>query len=188
VCSTFVMALLSVTPVSAAVPACPLASDALVAQAVGTSVHGGIMTDFVSDNPLDTGPDKTVCWWDTDGDTSITLSRQTNAFGPGGAANPTELAHGLFRVPDAARDEVDALNQAGVSDIHVPNYSLTTASGLGDDAVWVFQNDPTLNVASGGYIVRRGADALIFGIIGSDESAAQTEAAALAQAVLSTPT
>ena len=87
--SAFVMALGSATRVSAAVPACPLAADAVVAQAVGASVHGGIMTDFVSDTPLDTGPDKTVCWWDTDLDTSVTLSRQSNAFGPGGAANPT---------------------------------------------------------------------------------------------------
>jgi hypothetical protein len=166
------------------VPTCPLASDAVVARAVGASVHGGIMTDFVSDTPLDTGPDKTVCWWDTDQDTSVTLSRQTNAFGPGGAANPTELAQSLFRVPDAARDEVDALNQSGVSDIHVPNYSLTTASGLGDDAVWVYQNDPTINVPSGGFIVRRGADALIVGIIGQDESGSRTAAAALAQALL----
>jgi len=144
------------------------------------------MTDLVSDTPLDTGPDKTVCWWDTDGNTSVTLSRQTNAFGPGGAATPAELAKSLFRVPDEARTEVDALNQAGVSDVHVPNYTLTTASGIGDAAVWVFQNDPSINVASGGFVVQRGTDAIIFGIIGPDEPEAKSQATAFANAVLTT--
>ena len=65
----------------------------------------------------------------------------------------------LFRVPDEARAEVDALRAAGVSDVQVPNYQLTSASGLGDAAVWVYQNDPSLNVPSGGFIVQRGVDA-----------------------------
>lgn len=172
------------TPVSAAVPACPLASDALVAQAVGSAVHGGIMTDFISDNPLDTGPDKTVCWWDTEANTSVTLSRQTNAFGPDGAATPAELAQSLFRVPDEARSEVDALHQAGVSDVQLPNYSLAAASGVGDAAVWVFQKDPSINVASGGFVVQSGMDAIIVGIIGPDEPEARTQATAFVQALL----
>ena len=89
------MALFAVLPSAtalAAPPPCLIAADTVVAQAVGEPVHGGIMTDFISDNPQDTGPDKTVCWWDTDSDATVTLSRQINAFGPGGAATPTELA------------------------------------------------------------------------------------------------
>jgi hypothetical protein len=144
--------------------------------------HDGLL----SDTPLDTGPDKTACWWNTDGNTSVTLSRQTNAFGPGGAVTPAELAQSLFPVPDEARTEVDALNQAGVSDVHVPNYTLTAASGIGDAALWVFQKDPSINVASGGFVVDRGADAIVFGIAGPDEPEAKSQATAFANAVLTT--
>jgi hypothetical protein len=177
---------LSTVPASAAPPPCPVAADALVAQALGEPVHGGIMTDFISDKPMDTGPDKTVCWWDTDSEATVTLSVQTNAYGPGGAATPAELAQSLFRVPDAARAEVDALRAAGVSDIQVPNYQLTGASGIGDAAVWVYQNDPTLNVPSGGFVVQHGADAYVFGVIGQVEADARPRATALAQAVMAT--
>ena len=134
-------------------PACPLTSESVVAQVVGSPVHGGILTDFVNDTPLDTGPDKTVCWWDTDGNTSVTLSRQTNAFGPGGATTPA---------------------------------ALTTASGIGDAAAWVFQRDPSINVASGGFVVQRGTDAIVFGMIGPDEPEAKSQATAFANAVLTT--
>jgi hypothetical protein len=180
--------LVAVTPASAAAPACPLAPDALVAQAVGSPVHGGIMTDFVSDKPLDTGPDKTVCWWDTDTDTSVTLSRQLNAFGSGGATTPAELAQSLFRVPDEARSEIDALNQAGVSDVHLPSYTLVPADGIGDAAVWVFQKDPSIGVASGGFVIQRGVDAIIVGVIGPDEPDAKSQATTFAQALLPTLT
>ena len=187
VCAALLLSTLAfANSASAAVPACPLASDSVVAQVVNSPVHGGIMTDFVSDTPVDTGPDKTVCWWDTDGNTSVTLSRQTNAFGPGGAATPAELAQSMFRVPEDARSEVDALHQAGVADVHVPNYTLTTASGIGDAAVWVFQKDPSINVASGGFVVQRGMDAIVFGIIGPDEPEAKSQATAFANAVLTT--
>jgi hypothetical protein len=185
-CAALLLTLVPATGASAAIPPCPLASDALVAQSVGSGVKGGIMTDFVSDNALDTGPDKTVCWWDTDADTVVQISRQTNAFGPGGASGPAEFARSLFRVPDEARAEVDALNQSGVSDIQLPNYALTSASGLGDAAVWVYQSTPSLNINSGGFIVQRGADAIVFGIVGPTESDAKTQAAALAQSVLAT--
>jgi hypothetical protein len=184
VAATALIAVVPFTPALAAAPPCPIADDAVVSQAVGEPVHGGIMTDFISDKPMDTGPDKTVCWWDTDTDTTVTLARQMNAFGPGGAATPAELALSLFRVPDEARAEVDALRDAGVSDVQVPSYQLTGASGLGDAAVWVYQNDPTLNVPSGGFIVQRGVDAYIFGVVGRTESEARPRATAFAQSVM----
>jgi hypothetical protein len=179
-----ILALFPVAITSAAPPPCPLVADDLVSQAVGSPVHGGIMTDFISDNPLDTGPDKTVCLWDSDSDASITLSRQTNAFGPGGPAGPAELAATLFRIPVEAQQELDALRSVGVADIKLPAFQLSSASGLGDAAVWVFQNDPDLNVPSGGFIVQRGVDAYVVGIIGVDESQTRTQALAVAQAVL----
>ena len=103
-------------------------------------------------------------------------------------ATPTELAQSLFRVPDEARTEVDALNQAGVSDVPVPDYTLSNVSGIGDAAVWVFQKDPSINVASGGFVVQRGMDAIVFGIIGPDEPEARSQATAVANAVLTTLT
>jgi hypothetical protein len=184
VATTAFLAVVPFTPALAAAPPCPIVDDALVSQAIGEPVHGGIMTDFVSDKPMDTGPDKTVCWWDTDSDTTVTLARQMNAFGPGGAATPAELALSLFRVPDEARAEVDALRAAGVSDVQVPNYQLSSASGLGDAAVWVYQNDPSVNVPTGGFIVQRGADAYVFGVIGRTESEARPRATAFAQSVM----
>ncbi|HEV7665115.1 MAG TPA: hypothetical protein VGQ62_16405 [Chloroflexota bacterium] len=174
--------------VSAAPPPCPLAADTLVAQSVGGSVYGGIMTDFLTDNPLDTGPGKTVCWWDTDTELTVTLSRETNAFGPGGSTTPTEYAMTVFRIPDEARAEVDLLRQNGISDIQIPTFQLTNASGLGDSAVWVYQNDPSLNIPSAGYVVKRGADAFLFGVIGLTEAEARPKASAFAQAVLSSQT
>jgi hypothetical protein len=180
------IAIVPVTRVSAAPPPCPLAQDALVAQAVGSPVTGGIMTDFISDNPLDTGPDKTVCWWDAQSGSTVTLTRQTNAFGPAGATGPAQLAQSLFRIPDEAKAELELLQTQGVTDIQLPTYQMTSASGIGDAAVWVFQNDPALNVPSGGFLVQRGADAIVVGIIGEAESTSRSQASALAQAVLAT--
>jgi hypothetical protein len=63
---------------------------------------------------------------------------------------------------------------------------MSSAGGLGDSAVWMFQHDPSLDLASGGFVVQRGPDALVFGIIGPEEAQAKTQAQALAQSVLST--
>jgi hypothetical protein len=145
------------------------------------------MTDFLTDNPLDTGPDKTVCMWDSDEGATITLSRQTNAFGPGGAPTPAAFAATLFRIPAEAQAELDALRSAGVADINLPAFQMSTAVGIGDAAVWVFQDDPSLNVPSGGFVVQRGVDAYVVGVTGLPEGPTRTQAAALAAAVLSLP-
>ena len=42
------------------------------------------------------------------------------------------------------------------------------------------------NVASGGFVVQRGTDAIVFGIIGPDEPEAKSQATAFANAVLTT--
>jgi hypothetical protein len=178
------LAIIPAAAASAAPPPCPLVADTVVAQAIGSPVHGGIMTDFISDKPLETPANQTVCWWDSDSDTTVTLSRQTDAYGPGGATGPAELAQSLFRLPDEARAEVQALHDAGVSDVQLPNYVVTTDTGIGDGAVWVFQHDTTIDLSSGGFVVKRGVDALIVGVIGPPEPDAKTKARALAQAVL----
>jgi hypothetical protein len=142
------------------------------------------MIDFFSDKPLDTGPDKTVCMWDADNGATVTLSRETNAFGPGGASGPAEFAATLFRIPVEAQQELDALRNAGVADIKLPAFQLSGASGIGDAAIWVFQNDPSINVPSGGFVVQRGSDAYVIGITGLEEPQTRTQAQALALAVL----
>jgi hypothetical protein len=171
-------------PALAADTACPIVETAAVAQAVGASVTGGVELDPISNAPLDTGPDLTVCLFDSAADSTVTVTRQRNAFGPGGVAGPAALALSRTRLPDEARAEVEALNQSGVSDIHLPTYQMTSASGLGDAAVWVFQNDPALNFTSGGFFIQRGVDAYVLGVAGPDEATAKTQATALAQAVL----
>lgn len=182
-------ALLALVPAAvgvAAAPPCPLVSDAAVSGAVASAVHGGILTDFITDNPLDTGPDKTVCMWDSDAGATITLSRQTNAFGPGGAQSLAAYTATLFQIPAAAQSELDALRSAGVADIKMPDFQMSSASGLGDAAVWIFQNDPSLNVPSGGFVVQRGNDAYAIGVIGLPEGPTRTQAEALAATLLST--
>ena len=55
------------------------------------------MLDPMSNTPLDTGPNLTVCMFDTDNDT-ITVARELNAFGPNGLAGPAALAWRVFSV------------------------------------------------------------------------------------------
>jgi hypothetical protein len=166
---------------------CPLASNALVAQAVGSPVTGGIMADPLDPSkPLETPSGETVCMWDTDSGEAVFVTRRLNAFGPGGAANPTDLAIKTARLPAEARAEVDALREAGVSDIQLPTVQISTAGGLGDGAAWLFQTIPSLDISSGGFVVQRGVDALFFGITADDEGSARTNAGQLAQAVLAT--
>jgi hypothetical protein len=170
---------------SAAEPPCPLAENALIMQVAGSPVRGGVMTDPLNPEvPLDNGPDKTVCMWDSDDGNTIMVTRQTNAFGSGGYSGPADLAVKSSRLPAEARQEIEALREAGVANIRVPNLQITSASGIGDAAVWIFQTIQPYEINSGGFVVQRGADALVFGVIGPDEPAARTQAAALAQAVL----
>jgi hypothetical protein len=173
--------------VSAAEPPCPLAENALITQVTGSPVHGGAMADPL--NPevaFDNGPDKIVCMWDSDAGNTIMVTRQTNAFSTGGYANPRDLAIQSSRLPAEARQEIDALRDAGVVDIQRPDLQITAASGIGDAAVWIFQTIQPYEITTGGFVVQRGMDALVFGIIGPDEAQARTEATALAQAVLAT--
>jgi hypothetical protein len=178
---------LTLLPASAAAADldCPLASNALVEQAVGSPVTGGIMTDPLDPSkPFET-PGQTVCMWDTDSGETVFSSHQPNAFGAGGAANPTDLAITMARLPAEARAEVDALRDAGVSDITLPTVQISNAGGLGDSAAWLFQTIPSLDISSGGFVVQRGVDALFIGITADDESSARNNATQLTQAVLS---
>jgi hypothetical protein len=172
---------------SAAEPPCPIADNALVTQVIGSPVHGGAMTDPLNpEQAFDNGPDKTVCMWDSDDGNTIMVSRQTNAFSTGGYTSPADLALKSSRLPAEAREEIDALREAGVADIRVQNLQFTAASGIGDAAVWVFQTIQPYEINTGSFVVQRGVDALVFGVIGPEEAQAKTEAAALAQAVLAT--
>jgi len=181
------VAILPVQALAAGAPACPLVSNDVVAQAIGTQVQGGIQTDPLNpDQALDTGPNQTVCMWDADTGDMVFVTRESNVFSNGIATSPADLALKRARLPAEARAEINALREAGVSTIQVPTFAMTNAGGLGDSAVWMFQHDPGLDLASGGFVVQRGADALVFGIIGPEEGPAKTQAQALAQTVLAT--
>ena len=69
-------------------------------------------------------------------------------------------------------------------DIQRPNLQITGASGIGDAAVWMFQTIQPYEITTGAFVVQRGMDALVFGVIGPEEADAHTQATALAQAVL----
>jgi hypothetical protein len=174
-------------PVSAQTPPCPIADDAVVAQALASDAVGGILADpFDMTKPMDTGLN-TVCMWDIDGNENmlmVTLS--PNSFGPDGAADPADLALRSARLPEEARQVVQGLRDAGVTDIQLPTLKITPASGVGDSSAWVYQEEPSLGLISGGYFIQRGADALIVSIAGQDELTAQSRTMAVAQAVLST--
>jgi hypothetical protein len=166
---------------------CPIAADDLVGPVLATSVSGGVMADPLNPTQaLDTGGN-TVCMWDIDGgENMLIVTRAPEAFGVGGATDPTDLAVKQSRLPAEAREELQAMRDAGINDIQVPDYQISPAAGLGDKAVWVFQHEPTLDVPSGGFIVQRGVDALAFSIVGQDEATAKVRALAVAQAVLAT--
>ena len=69
--------------VLAADASCPLIDAGAVSQSVGTPVKGGLLLDPITQTPLDTGPDLTVCIFDSDADSTIAVSRQLNASQPG---------------------------------------------------------------------------------------------------------
>jgi hypothetical protein len=162
---------------------CPLVEASVVAQAVGAPVQGGIMLDPISNKPFDTGPNVVVCLFDSETDT-IGVSRELNAFGPGGVSGPAAFALSKMRLPAEAVAEVDALRQAGVSDIQLPTFQMSEARGLGDAAVWVYQSEPTLLFNSGGFFVQRGADALVVTVTADDEPTARAQATMLTQSLL----
>jgi hypothetical protein len=124
--------------------------------------------------------------WDSDAGDTIMVSRQTNAFSTGGYTGPRDRAVQSSRLPAEARQEIDALRDAGVVDIQRPDLQITNASGIGDAAVWMFQTIQPYEITTGAFVVQRGVDALIFGVIGPAEAEARTQATALAQTVLAT--
>jgi hypothetical protein len=186
--SLIVAATLASSPaaVSADAPSCPIVANDVIANAVGSRVYGGIMTDPSNpDQPVDSGADQVICLWTDDlGHTTlVTLRRHT--FGDGGFSGPAELAVALANLPPEARARVDALHDAGATDFSLPDFQLTAAPDLGDAAVWVFQNQPMLNTWRGGFFVQHGSDALMVSLVGlDDEAAARDKATVLTLAVL----
>jgi len=164
---------------------CPIATDTLISQAVGSTAEGGIMTDPLDPTkPLDNGPDTTACIWDTDVGDTVFVTRQAGMFGPGGATGPLEVAVKASTIPDDARQQVQAMRDAGITDINLPTFQISTVDGMGDAAVYVLNNKVDMHVVSSNFIVQRGLDAYTFGVIADDELSAKPRAHAVAEAVL----
>lgn len=168
------------TSVSAAELNCPLASTELVAEAVGMPLQGGILPDpFNPNRPLNTGANDTVCLWNAQDGSTVVVAQRLKAFTTGGASDPADLAVRSGRVPAEAR----ALIANG--EVQTPTFEMLDAEGLGDRAVWLYSTDPSLvGLPSGGYIVQRGADAILFGFQGVNEQAIRGSVTSLAEAVL----
>jgi hypothetical protein len=163
-------------PVAAQSEGCPLASDGTVSQAVGMPVSGSVEG---------TSGALTLCTFSDGSSTSpaFGVSRESGAFGPsegGAAALAQRYIPGL---PDAARDELSALSQAGMN-ISLPDYQFEAVSGVGDSALWV-QTQLTPGSVQDSLLVQSGGDGYSFDV--DDGPDARASLTALAQAVLAGP-
>jgi hypothetical protein len=151
---------------------CPMVSDALVSATLGTPVTGKYEANII--------PGFDSCdFIDPDG-TGFTVLRESNAFGPGEGGVAGLARRYIPQLPDAARAQIDALNQIGIN-IAVPGYEISAVSGVGDAATWV-KTELQPGIFNDSLIVQRGGDALSFNM--DDVPDAQAKLMTLAQAVL----
>jgi hypothetical protein len=163
----------SVGLVAAQSTACPIAGDSTVSQAVGAPVSGSV------DVTLDA---LTVCTF-SDGSTSshaFGVSRETGAFGPADGGVGALAQRYIPALPDAARAQIDALSQAGIS-VALPDHEFQSVAGVGDSALWV-KTQLVPGFFKDSLLVQRGSDAFSFDV--DDGPDAQAALTALAQAVL----
>ena len=160
-------------PALAQAPGCPLTTEAVVAQALGTPVHGEATAGVPEGMDL--------CDFLDGAGTDYGVARQQNAFGPGAAAGPAALAQKyLPTLPEAALQQIDALRQAGMS-VTLPGYQVTVVGGVGDTALWV-QRELLPGFFKDSLLVQQGSAAFAFDV--DDAPGAQATLIALAQAVL----
>src|SRR5258708_38983720 len=94
-------------PAAAQGSSCPIADDAVVATAIGTSVQSHAASTLA--------PGLIACNFEDSSGSEIGVSRQVDAFAPGDVTGATGLAvMFLTDVPDSARAQFAALNQIGL--------------------------------------------------------------------------
>ena len=157
-------------PVAAQASSCPIADDAVVATAIGSSVQSHAASTIA--------PGLIACNFEDARGSEIGVSRQVDAFAPGDPTGAAGLAvMFLTDVPDAARSQFAALNQIGMR-VFVPGYELSSLNGVGDAALWV--KSDAIDIL----FLQRGNDVYAFET--DDIQDAQPKLTALAQAVLTT--
>jgi len=157
-------------------PPCPLLTDAEVSATLGVPVASHYETNMV--------PGFDSCDFVDPNGTGFTVMRESNAFGPGEGGAAALARRYIPQLPDAARAQIDALSQIGIN-IAVGGYQISAVNGVGDAAIWV-KTELLPGTFNDSLIVQRGGDAYSFNM--DDESEAQVELTALAQAALASPT
>jgi hypothetical protein len=163
-------------PVAAQSTGCPIVDDGTASQALGSPVLGKVDV---------TSGAVTVCTFG-DGSTSsraFGVSREIGAFGAGEGGAAALAQRYIPGLPDAARSEIDALQQAGMN-VALPDYQFEAVGGLGDSALWV-KTQLVPGFFKDSLLVQRGGDAFAFDV--DDSADARVALTALAQAALAQP-
>jgi hypothetical protein len=157
----------------AQVPSCPVVSDAVASQALGTPVQGKaqsdlpaglVLCDFIDPTGVDYG-----------------VSTQSGAFPPGAAGGAAALALMYVpQLPPEAQTQIDALSQAGLN-VAAPGYQISSVSGVGDAALFV-KSELVPGFFKDSLLVQHGSDGFSFDT--DDTPDAFTKLSALAQAAL----
>ena len=162
-----------VVPVAAQSTGCPIATDSTVSQAIGSPMSGKLDA---------TVGELTLCSFSGAAESGLEFGvyREKDVFGPGEGGAAALAIRYVPQLPDAARAQIDALQQIGVS-VAVPDYQLEAVGGVGDSAVWV-RSQLLPGWFRDSLLVQRGGDAFAFD---ADESPdAQSALTTLARAVL----
>lgn len=106
--------------------------------------------------------------------------RDKDAFGPGEGGAAALAARYIPQLPDAARAEIEALQQVGMS-VALPDYQFESVGGVGDSALWV-RSQLLPGFFRDSLLVQRGGDAFAFDA--DDGPDAKSSLTTLAQAVL----
>ena len=163
-------------PAGAQSPPCPILTDAEVSATLGVPVASHYEANIV--------PGFDSCDFVDPNGTGFTVMRESNAFGSGEGGAAALARRYIPQLPDAARAQIDALSQIGIN-IAVAGYEISAVNGVGDAAIWV-KTELLPGTFNDSLIVQRGGDAYSFNM--DDESEAQVELTALAQAALASPT
>jgi hypothetical protein len=166
----------AVAPVAAQSSGCPIADDQTVSRALGVPESGKV--DVAMDSI-------TTCTFSTGSTASpaFGVSQEIGAFGAAEGGAGALAARYMPGLPDAARAEIDALGQAGLS-VTLPDSQVETVGGLGDAALWT-RSQLVPGFFKDSLLVQRGHDAFAFDV--DDSPSARESLMALAQAVLAPP-
>jgi hypothetical protein len=166
----------AVVPIAAQSTGCPIADDGTVSRALGVPESGkvDVTMDAVTSCTFSGGSTSSPAFG---------VSQEIGAFGAGEGGAAALAARYIPGLPDAARAEIDALGQAGLS-VTLPDSEFEAVGGLGDSALWV-RSQLVPGFYKDSLLVQRGGDAFAFDV--DDSPTARASLTTLAQAVLALP-